>query len=226
MTKKHTFYTEAAYALGLLMLALGCALMTRADFGLSMVVSPAYILHLKVSEALPFFSFGMAEYTFQALLLIAMVCVIRRFRLSYLFSFATAVIYGFVLDFFLFLLPATDSFALRIALYAVGLFVTSAGVAVILRTYISPEVYELIVKEVTQKFGLKLSVFKTCYDLASCLLSVVLSFAFFGFGVFKGIGWGTVFCALVNGYLIGAVSKFLDAHFVFTDGLPLKKFFK
>ncbi len=226
MTKKHTFYTEAAYVLGLLMLALGCALMTRADFGLSMVVSPAYILHLKLSESFSFFTFGMAEYTFQAILLIAMVCVIRRFRLSYLFSFATAVIYGFVLDFFLFLLPVTDSFALRIVLYAVGLFVTSAGVAVILRTYISPEVYELIVKEVTEKFGFKLSVFKTCYDLASCLLSVVLSFAFFGFGVFKGIGPGTVFCALVNGFLIGAVSKFLDAHFVFADGLPLKKFFK
>lgn len=225
--KKHVFYSEAAYAAGLALLALGCSLMTRAGLGLSMVVSPAYILHLKISQYLPFFSFGMAEYTLQAALLAAMVCVLRRFKPSYLFSFVTAVLYGLLLDCFLFLVPeaAAEGFAARAALYLAGLVLTAAGVAVILRTYISPEVYELLVKEVTLRFGLKLSVFKTCYDCASCLVSVIMSFAFFGFGVFKGIGWGTVVCALVNGSLIGAISGFLDRHFEFKDALPLRRYF-
>lgn len=63
---KRTFYTEAAYAAGLFALALGTALMERADFGMSMVVAPAYLLHLKVSQTLGWFSFGMAEFCFQA----------------------------------------------------------------------------------------------------------------------------------------------------------------
>ena len=42
---KKTFYCEAAYAIGLACLALSTALMATADFGLSMVVAPAYILH-------------------------------------------------------------------------------------------------------------------------------------------------------------------------------------
>ena len=81
--KKSTFYTEAAYLFGLVLLALGTALMERSDFGVSMVVAPAYILHLKVSEFLPFFSFGMAEYTLQAALLVVMMIILRRVRLSY-----------------------------------------------------------------------------------------------------------------------------------------------
>ncbi|MBQ9166537.1 MAG: hypothetical protein IJX71_06415, partial [Oscillospiraceae bacterium] len=98
MREKRVFYTELAYVMGLLALAFGTALMERADFGVSMVVAPAYLVHLKLSETLPFFTFGMAEYTFQALLLVVMVVVLRRFRVSYLFSFVTAVLYGLTLD--------------------------------------------------------------------------------------------------------------------------------
>lgn len=93
-----TFYTEIAYLLGLLILALGTAFMERADFGVSMVVAPAYLIHLKVSEVLPFFSFGMAEYTLQAVVILAMILILRRIKLSYFFSFVTAVLYGLTLD--------------------------------------------------------------------------------------------------------------------------------
>lgn len=226
MKKKHIFYTEAAYFVGLALLALGCSLMTRADFGLSMVVSPAYILHLAVERHFFFFSFGMAEYTLQAVLLIALICVLRRFKLSYLFSFATAVFYGFVLDGFLLLVPeiSAESYALRALFYCVGLSLTSAGVAVILKTYISPEVYELIIKEVTDRFGFSLSRFKTCYDCVSCAVSIVMSLAFFG--RLEGVGLGTVVCAFVNGFLIGAFTKLLDKCFDFKDGLKLRRLFE
>ena len=98
MKKKPVFYTELAYIFGIVALAIGVAFMERADFGMSMVVAPAYLLHLKISEYLPFFSFGMAEYTLQLFLIIALMIIVRKFRLSYLFSFVTAVLYGFILD--------------------------------------------------------------------------------------------------------------------------------
>ena len=60
--KKRLFYTEAAYAVGTLLLALGTALTAYGGFGISMVVAPAYLLHLKLVQLLPFFSFGVAEY--------------------------------------------------------------------------------------------------------------------------------------------------------------------
>jgi hypothetical protein len=92
------FSSELAYLLGLILLALGTAMMERANFGMSMVVAPAYLVHLKVSQTLPFFTFGMAEYILQFVLLIALTAVMRRFRFSYLLSFVTALIYGVLLD--------------------------------------------------------------------------------------------------------------------------------
>ena len=98
MKKQTVLYTEAAYALGIVILALGTALMEKANFGMSMVVAPAYLLHLKLVSSLPFFSFGMAEYMLQGVILVLLAIVMKRFRRAYLFSFATAVIYGFTLD--------------------------------------------------------------------------------------------------------------------------------
>ena len=68
----------------------------------------------RVSPVWSFVTFGMAEYCLQAVLLLAMCLLLRRFRVSYLFSFVTAVVYGFVLDAFMVLgamLPV-DSMAL------------------------------------------------------------------------------------------------------------------
>lgn len=227
MREKHIFYTELAYVMGLLALALGTALMERADFGVSMVVAPAYLVHLKLSETLPFFTFGMAEYTFQALLLVVMMVVLRRFRISYLFSFVTAVVYGLTLDGAIGLvgLFPGESFPLRLAFFLLGMLFCSIGVSFFFHTYISPEVYELFVKELSAKYGFQIHKCKTVYDCVSCLLGVVLSFVFFGFGVFEGVKWGTIFCALVNGWLIGQCSGIFERIWRFEDRWALRRYF-
>ena len=66
--KKWILHTETAYALGIALVALGVAFMEKADFGVSMVVAPAYLVYLKLSQVWDFFTFGMAEYLLQAVL--------------------------------------------------------------------------------------------------------------------------------------------------------------
>ena len=92
--------------------------------------------------------------------------------------------------------------------------------------YISPEAYELIVKEVAQKFNFNINKVKTSYDCISVVLGIVMSFAFFGFAVFKGVGVGTIFCALINGFLIGRFSKLLEKHFDFKNKFGIQKYFE
>lgn len=77
---KKAFPMEAAYAIGQVTIAFGTALMARADFGVSMVVAPAYLVYLKLSESISWFSFGLAEYLFQALLLLVTTAVIGKFK--------------------------------------------------------------------------------------------------------------------------------------------------
>ncbi|MBE5800143.1 MAG: hypothetical protein E7321_09390 [Clostridiales bacterium] len=227
MKKKPVLYAEAAYALGLVILALGTALMEKADFGMSMVVAPAYLLHLKLSERLPFFSFGMAEYVLQGVILVLLAIGMRRFKRAYLFSFVTAVLYGFALDAMLALVSplAAGSFALRSVWYVLGMVVCSLGVALLLNTYISPEAYELFVKEIAGKSGQPIPRVKTAYDCVSCAIAVVMSFAFFGFGRFEGVKLGTILCALVNGTIIGVITAWLNKTFEMKDALKLRGFF-
>lgn len=227
MPARKPFYSELAYVVGIVTLALGTVFMERADFGVSMVVAPAYLIYLKVSALLPWFTFGMAEYTLQAVLLLAMCIVLRRFRVGYLFSFVTAVFYGIVLDLLMLLggfLPK-DVLALRFVYYAVGVFFCSVGVAFLFRTYIAPEVYELFVKELSAKYGWNIHRVKTVYDCVSCLVGVILSFAFFGLWHFEGVKWGTILCALINGFLIGRIGKVLDRMFEFRDRWALRERF-
>lgn len=228
MNRKLVFFSELAYAAGLLTLALGTALMERADFGMSMVVAPAYLVHLKLAPVLPFFSFGRAEYCLQALLLVLMCLLLRRFKVSYLFSFVTAVIYGITLDLMIGLAAGLPmpGLAGRVIFYLLGMVICSLGVALLFHTYISPEVYELFVKEAAAAFHKNIGPTKTIYDCISCLIAVILSFVFFGFGHFEGVKWGTILCALINGTIISWISKALEKSFDFRDGLPLKKLFE
>lgn len=142
---KRTFSTELAYVFGIVFVALGVVLMKKADFGASMVVAPAYLLYRWLSPVWSFVTFGMAEYCLQAVLLLAM-CLLLRFRVSYLFSFVTAVVYGFALDAFMLLgaaLPA-GSVWLRVIYYALGMFFCAAGVSAMFHTYSNESQVEMM----------------------------------------------------------------------------------
>ncbi len=227
MQKKTLIYSEAAYLIGLVVLAFGVALMEAADFGVSMVVAPAYLIYRYLNPMLPFFTFGMSEYCLQAVLVLATMLLLRRFRFSWVLTFATAVLYGFILDGCMILvgLIPHSHLAIRIIFYITGVLLCSAGVSLLFHTYLPPEAYELFVKLVSAKFGIEIHRFKTAYDIVSMLIAVILSFCFFGFGVFIGVRFGTLLCALINGFLISRFSHLFETYFRFEDILPFRKFF-
>ncbi len=225
---KRIFYTEAAYIIGLAAIALGTAFMATADFGVSMIVAPAYLVHLKLSEVWSFVTFGVAEYILQFLLLVLLVAVVKQFKVSYLFSFVTAVIYGLMLDGFLWILDLgvaggiIEGVSVRILCYVIGMLFCTAGVSLMFHTYIPPEVYELFVKEVAGKYHFSIAKVKTIYDCCSLLVAIVLSFCFYGFGTFVGVNVGTVVCALLNGWMIGKFTQIFERHWEFKNGWRVK----
>lgn len=225
--EKKKFYSEISYIIGLFLLAFGTSLMVKANFGMSMVVAPAYLIHLKVSQYFAFFSFGMAEYCLQGALIILLTAIMRKFKMYYLFSFVTAFLYGQTLDLctkIADVIPA-DLFLARCGLFASGILLCTLGIAFLLHTYLAPEAYELLVKELSEKFNIEFSRLKIGYDMTSFTVSIILSFVFFGFMHFVGINWGTLVTAFLNGYLIGKFSKLLDKHFEFSGKLSIEKYF-
>lgn len=228
MKDKKVFYTELNYVFGILILALGTALMERANFGLSMVVAPAYLIHRKVSEILPWFTFGVAEYCLQAVILMLMSILARKVKLRYLLSFITAVFYGLVLDMWIWVVGfiTFDGIIARFIFFIIGELACSFAISLLFHTYITPEAYELFVKEFSEIYKTNINKTKMVYDISSLIISVVLSFIFFGLWHFEGISYGTVICALVNGVLIGTISKWLESKFEFKDGLKLRSIYE
>lgn len=226
MPGKHSrrlpFPEELAYLLAIPLMAVGVSLTVLGDLGVSMVVAPAFILSEYTG-----LGFGTMEYIVQAVLLVLMSLLLRRFRVTYLFSFLTAFLYGLVLDAFLPIfarLPA-DGLPLRILWFLLGACVTAVSVAIFFRVYLAPEAYDLFVRDVAAGMSIPQGRFKLGYDIGSAVLSILLSFLFYGFGVFHGIGVGTVVLAFINGPIIGLVGKLLDRTVRFYPLLPIKKYF-
>lgn len=217
--KKPVFYTELAYPLGVFLLAFATALMERGGFGMSIVVAPAYVVHLKLSEIWPFFTFGMAEYLLQGLVLILTLILVRRVRLVWVLTFGTTLLYGLALDGCMVLTAAIPTTLwIRVAVYVLGFFLCVTAVGFMLHTYLPPAAYELYTKLLTAKTGRPLSVIKTTYDLASLVVAVGLSLLFFG--SIRGVGIGTVAGALLGGVCIRRMMEWQDRLFTFRDRFP------
>ena len=214
--------SEATYVAAIILLSLAVAILSAADFGISMIVVPAYLLSLKTGVL----TFGQAEYVIQAGLFIVLCIILRKFRFVYLFSFVTCLIYGLVLDLWRMIPffdpsvtpPGSMDLWLRAIMFVSGVILTSFSVALFFKTYLYPQVYDFFVKAVSLRYGIKLSVLKTIVDLSCLTASVIMTFAFFG--RIEGIGWGTLVMAVINGTIIGFFSKILDKFFVFQPTFP------
>ena len=222
--KKRVFYTEAAYVIGLCLLAMGTALNQYSGWGISMVVAPAYLVYLRLSEVAGWFSFGMAEYLLQAVVLALLSLVMGKGKRAYLFSFVTAVLYGLVLDGCVLLAGMLPDVAAGRAIgYILGVLLAASGVCLLFHSYLPPAAYELFVKEVSCRTGIRRPVMKTIYDCASVLLATLMSLLFWG--DIRGVGIGTVICAAINGPLIGALSKYLLQAYRMEDKFALRNYF-
>ena len=226
--QKKRFYNEIAYLVGLFSLGWGTALMEKANFGMSAVAAPVYLVYRRLSQISPFFTFGVTEYILQVFALITTIIILRKFKWGYFFSLITAMLYSTALDTSVWLSTPFASTQLipRIFLLLFGIVFCALGVSFLFQTYLAPGVYDLFVKEFALKYGFDASKVKTCYDCSSFVVAVILSFSFFGLWQFEGIHVGTLLCALVNGWLIGQFRGLWERLFVFSDRLPLRQYFQ
>lgn len=221
--KKITLPSEIMFFIAIYLMALSVSMCASADFGVSMIVAPAYIISLKF----PFLTFGQWEYVFQGVLFVAFCVLMKKFRLAYLFSFLSVVVYGLVLDLFRAVIPVFNPavFApgtlplwIRILLFASGTLVTAFAVALFRQTYLYPQVYDFFVIGLTARYRLPFTKFKTIFDMSFLALGVILSLALFQ--GFRGIGVGTLITAVLNGFLISIIFKWLDKRFVYKPLFP------
>ena len=225
--KKIKIPSEIVFIIANVLLALAVSVVSTADFGLSMIVAPAYILHLKIG-----ITFGQAEYVVGAILFIIFCIVVKRVKLIYFFAFLTCLFYGAVLDLFR-LIPAFNptitppgsmDLWLRIIYFVVGELLTAFSVALSFKCYIFPQVTDFFVKGITETYALNQGKFKWGYDASMFLIALIMTLAFFG--RFEGIKFGTIILTLVNGPILALMSKLIDRFIDINTAFPkLEKLF-
>ncbi len=219
MKQKRGRIAEAAWVAAVIICGFGVCLSAKSGFGVSMVVAPAYVIYLKISQALPWFTFGMAEYCLQGVVIIILSIVVRRFKWKYPLSFGTAICYGFALDAWrgVFGTEVYTQMYQRCLACAAGAVITAFAIALFLRTYLPQEGYELVVKEISDKFNLNMNKVKWIYDCSSLGTAIILMLLLFKRLSFEMIGAGTLIMTVINTPIIAMFGKILDSRFEFTS---------
>ena len=183
---------ELLWVFGIVFVALGVAICSKADLGVSMIAAPPFVLYDAVAHLWSGFSVGMLEYLVQGVLLIVLCLIIRKFDWRYLLAFAVAVVYGGVLDLFLWLLKdvTVEAIWLRWALLLVGDVFVGFGVACCFHTYMPLQVYELFVAELARKFRIEIPKVKRVFDMTLLVVSILLALTLFS--DVKTFDWYTI----------------------------------
>ena len=224
--KKIKHSAELLWVLGIVFIAFGVALCSKADLGVSMIAAPAFVVAEAMAAVWSGSSVGMVEYLLQGVLLLLLILVVRRFSLRYLLTFAVAIIYGYTLNLFLFILGSNpfDTVALRWVMLLLGDVCVAFGVACFFRTYLPLQVYELFVSEVADRFHLKLHKTKWIFDITLLAVSITLALTLFGdaadfdwstigYRSFHSMGAGTLLTTAINSPLIRLMSMLIDRLF-------------
>lgn len=217
---------ELLWLLGIIFVALGVSICSKADLGVSMIAAPAFVIFDAVKSISPLLSVGVVEYAIQGLLLIILCIIIRRFNWRFLLAFAVAVLYGYTLNLFIWLLGDVEfnTVAMRYVMLLVGDIITSFGVACFFRTYMPLQVFELFVAEVADKINISIAKVKSAFDISLLIISVTLAFTLFGdvktfdwstigYSSYHSIGIGTLITTAINSPLINLMGKLIDKTF-------------
>ena len=211
--------SELLWFLGIIFVALGVAICSKANLGVSMIAAPTFVIREALAPLWNGFSVGVVEYLVQGVILVILCLLIRQFNWRYLLAFAVAVVYGYTLNFFLWLLGgiAFDEVWLRWIMLIMGDLITGFGVACFFNTYMPLQVFELFVSELTKRYHLNINHVKWGFDISLLVISITLALVLFGdaatfdwstigYASFHNIGLGTLVTTVINSPIIQFMS--------------------
>ena len=204
------FRGELALALAVVFNSFGVVLMLYSGSGISAISS----VHYAFSEVFPFLTLGTWTYLFQAVLILTLMVLRRRFVVSYLFSFVVGFVFSELLDLhelWINVLPVNPGW--RVLYFVVSYLILCFGIALSNRCKLPIVPTDLFPRELAQITKITYPKVKISFDAICLLVTAGMTLLFLGH--LQGIGIGTVLAALTMGKVIGIMGNWLDRHFVF-----------
>ncbi|WP_156877394.1 YczE/YyaS/YitT family protein [Psychrilyobacter atlanticus] len=196
------------FILGVIMLSIGIILIVKANLGMSVLTSLAYVF----SQRFQSITFGQWTYLTQLIVVIVTVFIMKKLKMRYIFSFGVAVIFGEAIDLSNFLLRnmTLTTFPQEVAVYVLGSLICAKGIIFFAKSELPVLPFDNVVKELSISKQIKLGNVKLGFDCIMFILSLVFSFTFFR--ELRGIYWGTLVSALLMGPMIRLIMPVRDKY--------------
>lgn len=242
--KKALIYRIVFYLLGLLVLALGLTLNTKAGLGVSPIISVSF----SVAEIWDF-NFGNTTLVLYALFVVVEMALhlmqYRRFRsddiahakqanlrltlLLDVLQFPLSLVFTRFLNLFSGWIPTLEtdyagsflgSFPGRFLFLCLAIVLTGVGAAASLDMRLVPNPGDGIVQAIADTVGKSVGFTKNCFDLCNITITIVISMAFAG--RLTGVGVGTVVAVIGVGRVIALFNRVAQQRMAHCAGLSEK----
>ena len=195
ITKRYFLFT-----CGLFFVALGISCGIKSMLGTAPISSIPYVLSLRYP-----LSVGGFTFVVNMVFLLAQILILRKqFQYIQLLQIPMTVIFGFFIDFTMFLLSAVtpEMYLSRFATILLGAGSIALGVALEIIGNVVTLPGEGIVNAIATRWHFDFGNTKTCFDTGIVGLASLLSWLYFG--EFHGIREGTLISALI----VGSIARF------------------
>lgn len=220
--KKTNIYRGFFYLGGLLVLALGIILNTKAGLGVSPIISVSYSISTILNT-----NFGnMTLIQYSSFVVVEMILHIREHYktgnsnlklklLKDVLQFPLSLIFTRFMNLFSALIPACDtpgvsvyysSFPGRVMTLIVAIILTGIGAAVSLNMRIIPNPGDGIVQAISDCVKKEVGFTKNCFDLFNITITICVGLLFAGRLI--GVGIGTVMAVIGVGRVIAVFNHF------------------
>ncbi len=204
---------ELLWLIGIILGPLGVCLTMKSGLGLPIFAAPPYIIHHKLHH-FHWLTHGLADLVFQAIMLLILTLVLRKFTKKLLYSFVTTIVACGMLDLWLTVFGGDgeyESMTLKVIALVFGTLATSFSISCFMCTPLPEQVDEFFVEELSHKFKWKEYKVKLSEDAVFFVLSLILALALNR--SLHGLGIGTAIIYLVNEPLIHLFKHLLSKVF-------------
>ena len=189
------------YICGLFALALGIVLNTKANLGVSPIISIPYSISIIWNINL-----GAVTAGVYVLFVLGQIVVLRKkFHTVQLLQIPLSIAFGMVINFFSrFITINSHNLLINLSLLALGISFTGLGVSWTLLMNILPNAADGFVQAISIQTGKKLGLVKNILDASSVALTIIIGLV--STGKIVGIGLGTVLAIIGVGRVIALMN--------------------
>lgn len=193
-------------ALGIVINSFGIAFITEGSLGTSPISSVPYVISLRFED----WSFGTVTFIMNMIFILVQIILLRReFKPIQLLQILANLLFSACIDISTSLLWwfQPSFIPLQILSVLLGCLILALGIAIEVAPNAVVVPGEGIVRAITRVTKIRFGTVKICFDVSLVVIALVLSLVFFG-GI-RGLGLGTIICALIVGWLVNQIDEHL-----------------